>query len=74
MKIELNHDQFDAFLHDDVVPIIEEVANSRMATVEGNFESETKSLPTRSIVVIRCADSKTYRDNMKNNTLLKVVK
>lgn len=74
IRIELNHGEFEAFLKEDVISTLEQTANARTASVDGNFQTEILQMPTRAVMKITCADDKTWRDNLENNTLLKVIK
>lgn len=73
-QIELNHDEFAAFLKSDVIDALEDTAAARTASVDGNFQTEVLQMPTRAVMKITCVDDKTWRDNLENNTLLKVIK
>lgn len=52
---------------DEVLSFVENVASSRLP--EGNYIVDSRPGETRGHIRITINDYKTYRDNMKNNTL-----
>ncbi len=75
VRIELDHDGMRALLQsEEIQSVLEQVAQSRLSGVSGNFETEVEVLPTRAVARIKPADAKTYYSNLKHNTLLKAIK
>lgn len=75
VRIELDHTGMQALLQsEEIQGVLAEVAEQKLSGTEGNYETEVNVLPTRAVARIKPADYKTYRSNLKHNTLVKMIK
>lgn len=76
MKLKFNYKGFDEVRKSaGVTSLVEQTASNlygRVSNIEG-YEMESKSYSTRNGVVIMAKDYPAISDNLKNNTLAKLV-
>lgn len=74
-KIVLNSAGIQALLKSlEIQNELSRVADSRISKATGNYKKSIEVQSTRAAVKIRPKDHKTYKKNLKNNEMVKMVK
>lgn len=75
VKIKMNHGGMEALLRSaGIQSELLSVANSVKGSASGNYKVEIQQQTSRAAARIFPADGKTYRKNLKNNEMAKMVK
>lgn len=74
IRIELNTKGIGELLKSqEMAALVEDRAQAVAGRADGNYNVGTVHAQTRVIATVEAADSKTRRQNLKNNTLLKAL-